>query len=869
MNPKGHIHPPKWPLKLLRGLVKPHYLEEIEGDMEEVFADYLEMHSPARAKRRYIIETLKLLRPSLLRGMSGSYQLNYFGMFKLMVKSATRNYFKHRMVATMSLLTLIFGSVCFQLINAWLQNEQSMDQFHSESDRIYIAVAKLNPKAELSPLHVQRIFNLDYSKFPQIEKSLIVHTYGEDEIKLIKEEVEFGGKALIADSTFFDFFDFELIRGDQFVLNDPSSIVLTQEFAERVFGNEDPMGKLVSIRCDQTGTYKVAGITANIPSNSSISFDFLVPRQSKGFWRRMPQDLLLVNDNFNREVFNQQIESVGRENARFPDSQISTIPLNTVYNDRPFNISLFSKYGDSTSFKTMQFVAAIVFLITLISFVNLQSTLQLTLVKKLGVKQVMGASKFDLGFEVVVSRLLYFLVASGMAYLLYQFTFPWYVNTMELSLDFYPIRNLFNLLTVIGIIVMISIITSLIQTAKIKTMQAISGEANMLKIPRSQRVMTTIQYSVTVLLLVATSVVFLQLRFMLNKDTGLNQTNIIKTDFFELSPNGAQDSLAQQNMELQFQYVMSHIAEQPNVMAVSQGSMPIDIAYQNDWKVVGSQDGYNSVNSMSVDPHYGELFGLQLVKGRFFADSLDTNNSPKLVINEAAMKYWGIDDIGQVKLTTNSRSNETVSYNIIGVVKDYHYEHLSQKIRPLVLSYYTYMDSDILIRVKPEKQAEIFSFLEELFNEINPRGFFTYTTMEEQIAQQYSKEQQTGKIYLALSIVALLLSSVGLFTFAFHETKRRTKEIGIRKVNGANAGNVFWLLSRSFLNSIIIAFILACPVAWFLMKQWLDNFAYRVAISWWVFGLVGLLVTMVALIAISWQTLRVAYLNPIDSLRYE
>ena len=869
MNPKGQIHPPKWPLKLLRGLVKPRYLEEIEGDMEEVFADYLEMHSPARAKRQYIIETLKLLRPSLLRGVSGSNQLNYFGMFKLMVKSATRNYFKHRMVATMSLITLIFGAVCFQLINAWLQNEQSMDQFHSKSDRIHIAVAKLNPKAELSPLHVQRIFNLDYNKFPQIEKSLIVHTYGEDEIKLIKDEVEFGGKALIADSTFFDFFDFELIRGDQLVLNDPSSIVLTQEFAERVFGSEDPMGKLVSIRCDQTGTFKVAGITANIPSNSSISFDFLIPRQSKSFWRRMPQDLLLVNENFDREAFNQQIESVGRVNARFPESQISTIPLNTVYNDRLFNISLFSKYGDSTSFQAMQFVAAIIFLITLISFVNLQSTLQLTLVKKLGVKQVMGASKFDLGFEVVVSRLLYFLIASGIAYLLYQFTFPWYVNTMGLSLDFYPIHNLFNLLTVIGIIITISIITSLIQTAKIKTMQAISGEANMLKIPRSQRVMTTIQYSVTVLLLVATSVVFLQLRFMLNKDTGLNQTNIIKTDFFEISPNGAQDSLANLNMERQFQYVMSRIEEQPNVMAVSQGSMPIDIAYQNDWKVVGSQDGYNSVNTMSVDPHYGELFDLQLVKGRFFADSLDTNNSPKLVINEAAMKYWGIDDIGQVKLATNSRSNETVSYNIIGVVKDYHYEHLSQKIRPLVLSYYTYIDGDILIRVKQGKQAETLGFLEELYQEINPRGFFTYSTIEEQITQQYSKEQQTGKIYLALSIVALLLSSVGLFTFAFHETKRRTKEIGIRKVNGANAGNVFWLLSRSFLNSIIVAFILACPVAWFLMKQWLDNFAYRVAISWWVFGLVGLLVTMVALIAVSWQTLRVAYLNPIDSLRYE
>jgi putative ABC transport system permease protein len=863
--------PPKRPMKLLRLFIKDEYLEEIEGDMEEIYQDLLEKFSPKKADRIYFIETIKLFRLILFKRLSGTQKLNYYGMFKLMLKTSIRNVYKHKLVATMSLITLVFGAVCFQLVYAWIQNEQTMDKIHSKADRIHIAVARFNPKGELSAIPLQRIFNLDYGQFPSVEKVLVSHTYGSDEIKFIARDVVFGGKALIVDSTFFGFFDFKLLRGAKHVLKDPSHVVITKDFAERVFGSEDPMGKTIEIKCDQTGLYQVAGIIEKIPSNSSIDFDFLVPRHSKEFWRRMPQELLLVDQHFDRKAFNQQIEKMGQSNVRFPESILTTVPFTTIYKEHPFHISLFSKYGDKTNLQTMRIVAIVILLITIISFVNLQTTLQLTMVGKMGIKKVIGATRFDLGLEIFLNRLMYLLVAVLMSFLLYQWVFPFYVIIMELNLDSSPLFDLQVMLSVIGIIVFISMMASLTKMYHVRAITALSSKLSFLKIPQAQRVLTTIQYAFTAILLVATTVIFLQLRYLLNKDTGLAQNNIIKTDFFEIMPNERQDSITREKMIGQHQYVINQLQQNPNILAFSQGSMPINVVSTNSWKLVGSTDDHISQNTMSVDPFYDELFGLQMADGRFFSDSLDNNDDLKLVINEAAKKYWDIDDINKVKLNTNTRGSDARNrnYSIIGVVKNYHYQHLSQNIKPLVLSYFTYRDSEILIRFKEGTEYETIEFLDKLFREVNPGGIFTLEYIQDQIEQQYAKEKRMSKINLTFSVVALLLAIIGLFTFAFHETKRRTKEIGIRKVNGANVTQVFVILSTSFLKSIMLAFIIACPLAWYLMKTWLENFANRVAISWWIFAFVGIVISFISLMTISWQTLKVARMNPADSLRSE
>lgn len=865
-NNNNNQRPPAWPMKILKPFLRTEYLEEIEGDMEEVYSDLLEKYSRSKANQIYILESAKLFKPALLNKLSGNQKLNIYGMVKLLFKTTTRSFLKNRLVTGMSLLTLILGAIFFQLVYSWISNEQQMDAIHSKADRIHIGVARFNPKADLAAIDIQGLFGVDFSQFPAVEKVLVSHTYNPGEIKFIADNVAYSGKALIVDSTFFDFFDFKMLRGGKHTLDNPSSIIVSQEYAQRVFHGEEPMGKMVQIKCDQEGLYQVAGIIDNMPSNSSITFDFLVPRQSQDRWRRMPQNLLLVNQQFDAVAFNQQIAELGREGGRFPESILSTVPFKEVYESRPFEISLFSKYGDKMSLQTMEVIAAVILLITLISFVNLQTTVQLSMVEKMGVKKAIGAAKFDLGLEIFVNRFVYFGLAILLSFAIYQLIFSFYVKVMELDLDKSPVFDLEVMSSVIGGVVFISMITALAKINQIKAIQALSGKLSFLKIPRAQRILITGQYAVTILLLVATAVVFLQLKYMLNMDTGLSQDNIIKTDFFEITPR---DSVARAKMTAQYQYVMDQLRRNPDILTVSQGDMPIDEAYPNSWKKVGEATDYTPVNTMSVDPNYKALFGVEMLEGRFYSDSLDSQDDLKLVINEAAKAYWDIDDINNVKLATNTRRNGEQKYTIIGVVKDYHYQHLSQSIKPLVLPYYTYMDQDVLIKYRSGTQYEVVDKLDKLFREVNPGGIFNYETMEAKISEQYAKERRTSKINLAFSVVALLLATIGLFTFAFHETKRRTKEIGIRKVNGARVGQVFMSLSQSFIKSILIAFLLASPLAWYLMHLWLENFAYRIDLSWWIFGVVGTVITFIAFVTVSWQTLKIAKMNPVESLRYE
>jgi putative ABC transport system permease protein len=859
--------PPRLPEWLLSTLCREELVEEIMGDMYEYYE--LLSHQPAWKRHLlYWFHSFQFLRPRMIKKLPMGQNSSFFGLFRANLRMAFRSYSKNKLVSGLSLATLVFGVVCFQLVYAWITNEQSMDDFHSKGDRIHLVVGKLNPDTDWNAFDVQRMFNINYAEIPHVEKSMVVHSYRPDEIKLVSKGMDHRGKALIVDSTFFDFFDFELTRGTRDVLNDRQSIVITKAFASRVFGKEDPMGQVVDIKCDQTGTYKVAGLVEKIPSNSSISFDFLVPRQSSRFWRRMPQNLILGDAFFDQATFDDDMAVAKAESTRFPESVLSSFPLKSIYLDRSVEIPLFAKYGNRTNNQIMEGVALVLLLITLVSFVNLQTSLQLTLVRKIGVKYIIGASRFDVGLEIAVSRFIYLIAGGGLAFLLYQWLFPYYVGLLELDLDSTPSFDMLSMFTVMGGIVLVSWLVSFVQVCRLKTSQAIAGKLS-LKIPRLQRVLTTLQYAITILLLVATSVVFLQLGYMLNKDTGLHQHNIVQTDFFEIMPNQAQDSVAMERMMRRHDYVLNQLNNHPGIRTVSQGTIPIDMAFESSWKIASGDNEYTPVYTMPADPYYADVFGMELVEGRFFSDTLDNNNDNKLVINEAAKTYWGIDDISRVKLTSNSRSSNQVDYTIIGVVKDYHYQHLSHKIRPLILSYSIYQDTDVLVRVEEGHMDEAVTFLGNLYREVNPGGIFAYQTMEDKIDAQYAAEKRLSSIYLTFSAVALVLSSIGLFTFAFHETRRRTKEVGIRKVSGAGFEQVFWLLNLSFLKSVAVAFVLATPLVWYLMRMWLDNFAYRVELSWWIFAGVAVVVLVVAMSTVLWQTISLSKASPVESLRYE
>lgn len=866
-----HTTPPKWPLRFLKFFVNKDYLEEIEGDMEEVFQDDLKAYSKKKAKMKYALETLKLLKPVLLKKVTGTHKLNNYGMVLHTFKTAYRTFFKQKMIAAISLLSLIIGLVCFHLIYVWVDNEISVDDFHRSRDNIYMSVVKSNPHSEFEPMSFSPFFNIDYDQFTHIKAITTIQVYDKNLIKLVSNNLEYQGKGFVVDSTFFNIFDFSLAYGAaKSILSDPNNIVLSQRFATKVFGDLNPIGQTVKIKCDNEAAYQVAGILKKIPSNSSIDFDFIIPKHSQNRWRKIPHQMFLVDDSFDLIDFNNKISKLGQSHRQFPESTLAVIPFSNIYFDHPFDLSLFAKYGNIDNIKTMAFVALMIILISLLSFVNLQTTLQLSGVKKMGIKQVIGASKFNLCAEMMVSRFYFLVLSVVISFLIFGFIFPFYTAIMEIQVDRFPWLDVLAIGSVASFIIGVSVLVSIFQIFKVETKEALRGKVAFFSIPKIQRALTTVQYIVTIILLITTSVVFSQFQFMLNKNTGLNPENIISVDFIDMQPRNSSNPNNAMSETEKCQFVMNEMLQNPDILSVSQGDMPISsMAHFASWKFMAIDNEYININSMTVDPEYAALLDIKTVNGRFFSKSQDKSRQQKVVINEAAAKYWGIKDITQAKIASSSWGKEANPFQVIGVIKDYHYEHLSNKIKPLILLYNPWKDDNFLIKTQTGKDQETLAFLENLYHEINPSGTFSYKILEEKVNAQYLKEKQTSKVYFIFTLVALLLSSIGLFTFALYETKRRTKEIGIRKVNGASISSVFSLLGISFLKSVLFAFVVACPIAYYIISQWLENFAYRTEMSWWIFGLSGLLAVVIAAIAISWQTWEVARKNPVESLRYE
>lgn len=796
-------------------------------------------------------------------------------MFKTYSKSTFRVLVKNRLISVTSLLSLIAGVLCFHLIHLWVNNETSVDSFHKNLDRVYVNGLKANPMSDYKNSSYSLYFKLDYSQFAHIKSKLTIHTYNEDLIKLIDAGgQEFPGKGLVVDSTFFDFFDFPVSEASsEYLLKDPKGIVISKSFAERIFGDKEPIGEVVKIQCEFFDSYTVSAVLEEIPSNSSITFDFLIPRHSQSYWARSPIELFITDPFFDLDEFNDQIAEMGRSHPQFSESTLSSIPFKSIYFDQPLENSLFSKTGDMDSVKTMIIIAIFILLISSLTFASLQTSLQLSNIQGMGIKQVNGARKIDLMLEMMIGRLYFFVITIIGTYAFLELIFPYFNQILEVHIDRNRLFDFAAISCVSCVIMIISILLSIGQIMKIKVSTALKNTFASFRIAKVQRSITALQFIITIVLLIGTIVIFKQFHYMTTKDIGFEPANIIsfKSVLQEVPRNLTEEEQRKQYelQETQYQYFLNQLNSNPNIHSVTQGEMPInDMAYLMPWKSVDEGD-YTSQNIMIADPSYAKLLNLEIVEGRFFSDSLDKSRQQKIVINEAAKAYWGINDINEVKLANNYWGGEEDPYTIIGVVKDYHYEHLSASIKPLMLLYFRDSESDFMAKIQEGKETEAISFIEEAFRELNPSSRFDYILLDDEVRAQYAKEKRVSKVYLAFTIIALTLSSIGLFTFAIYDTKRRTKEVGIRKINGASIENIFSTLSKSFLKPVFLSYIIACPLAWYLAQNWLENFANRIDLDISIFLGAGLLSALLALGAVTWQSWDVARKNPIDALRYE
>jgi putative ABC transport system permease protein len=723
--------------------------------------------------------------------------------------------------------------------------------------------------------------------YPQVEEYTRIFNSGGG--KFIKKNNEYFNEqnVLHADSTIFNVFTFVTITGDtRTALNEPNTVVITRSTALKYYGTTDAVGKMLETNDDSSTVYKVTAVIEDIPSSSHFTTDFIfsmdnveydwgnylshnfytylllrVDTDPKEFEKKfgeyintyvLPQASHVMNINSLEEF-----EKAGNQ-LKYSIMPVTKIHLNS---DRSFDLS---PAGNIQYIYIFSAVALFILLIACINFMNLTTARSASRAREVGIRKVLGTERRNLVLQFLSESTFMAVLSMAIAVAITYLVLPFFNNLASKSLSFEEIFSgkllifLAALPFVVGIIAgsyPAFYLSSFRPIQVLKGIMARGGKAAGLR-----STLVVFQFWISIILIMGTIVVYRQLNYIQTKNLGFNKDQVvIVNDAYSLSNNIA----AFRNEMLNSPGVSS---------ATMSGFLPIPSS-RND-NTFSKEADINAKNGFSmqvwtVDEEYLETLGMEMNSGRFLSKDFGSDSSA-VVVNEACARILGYDEpIGKKIYTLSGPGNDQViSYNIIGVVKDFHYESLRRSIRPLcmVLGSNNWLAS---FRVSADQIPGFLDKAKASWKVMAPKVPFSYRFMDESFDSMYRAEQRVGKIAMIFAILAILIACLGLFGLTTFIAEQRTREIGIRKVLGASVNGIIQLLSREFLKLVIISFIIAIPVAWWLMNKWLEDFAYRVTIGWWMFAVAGIIALLIAVFTVSFQSIKAAIANPVKSLRTE
>lgn len=803
-------------------------------------------------------------------------------MLKNYFTAAWRNIRKNKIFSFINIFGLAMGLSCFILIAIFVANELNYDTYPKESKNIYrvLLSATGNGDVAVYPMIDGGVGNGMKEAFPEIKSSTRI-TQAKDFIKYndkqFKEE-----HIAYADSNFLQMFSIPLTEGNNAdALNAPNTIVISKEFARKYFNTDDALGKYLSVGMQGT-LYKVTGVFDKIPNNSHFHFDAFLTMTATPFgavktWSNVGfYTYLLLNKNADPQKLEAKFPQLVAKNV-VPEIQhdmgVSLAEaqksVNTfVFSLQPLRkIHLYSdtKYelepnGDIQYVYIFSALAIFILLLACINFTNLSTAKAIKRAREVGIRKVLGSLKKQLIAQFLTESVLLtffsMLCAFGIAFLL----LPYFNEVAGKHFTFQDLINLpfllsmFALCLVAGILAGIYPAFFLSSFNTIKVLKGSSTGSSGKKPLRSSLVI--FQFFVSITLIISTIIVYQQLHFMQNKKLGYDQEQVLfLPDAGLLGKN--QDAFEQEL--LQDNRVVS-----ASISRYTPGGTVLD-----GTEIFPKNENGNGTeihaNIYHVDYDYLKTLGIQISTGRNFSKEFPTDSSA-VVINEAMVRelgWSGINPIGK-KIVRSGQ----IEYNVVGVVKDFNYASVKQKIAPLMMM----LDRNyggLIIKIKTNDVQGFLSGLKDKWGAFNPQGPLTYSFLDDNFAKLYSAEKRTQQIFSAFAILAIIIACLGLFGLSAFIIEQRKKEIGVRKVLGASVQNVLLLVSKDFLWLITIAFIIAVPVSYWAMHVWLQDFAYRINISWLVFFLGGFLAIIIAVITISFQAIKAAIANPVKSLRSE
>ncbi len=803
-------------------------------------------------------------------------------MIKNYLKTAWRNIRKNKLFSFINILGLSLGiATCF-IIMLYVQDELSYDRFNKNADNIarIIFNANINGGKISESVVMAPVAQTLKKDFPEVQDATRLQAMGASKVN-VGDKVFKDDQFAFVDPNFFSIFTLPMIEGDaKTALLQPNTVVITKSTAEKYFGKEDAIGKTIMFN-NNADVYKVTGVIKDVPVNSHFHFDMFgsmlgFDQAKSDSWMdgdfhtylllKPGTDLKKMEARFPAMVAKymgpqiQQQMGLSLEQFRTKGNELGFAlqPLTSIHLNSNTTTELEAG-GNATYVYIFAGVAIFMLIVACINFINLSTAGASKRAKEVGVRKVAGSGRFQLIKQFLSESILITLFALIIAFAMVQLGLPTFNNISgeHLSFDIKPILAFIGLGLIVGII---AGIYPAFYLSSFKPIAVLKGKFTTNHKSFGLRSgLVVFQFIISVALIIGTIVVYQQMKYIQNKDLGYDKEQLITI------PNsyalGKNEQVFKQQMLQDPRIVNATMSwykpagptNYNNALAYPQG---------NDNLIVDGVEYH-------VDEQYISTMGMHIISGRNFSKDFATDSSG-IILNETAATALGwntISAIGKTVIRQNADKGSNVPYRVIGVVKNFNFKSLHEVVSPLFMTLYP--EGGLIFKIKTTDVAGLLTTMKKQWNSYNTDEPFTYSFMDDLFNKTYSAEQKTGTILNIFSILTIFVACLGLFGLATYTAEQRTKEIGIRKVLGASVSQVTGMLSKEFLKLVFIASLIAFPIAWWAMHKWLQSFAYRINISWWVFAVAGFITIFIALITVSFQAIKAAIANPVKSLRTE
>jgi putative ABC transport system permease protein len=795
-------------------------------------------------------------------------------MFKSYFITGIRGLLSQKVYSIIKVIGLSFGLAASIMIYLYVQEDLSYDTMHEKYNRI-VRILTIDSAEGVSSKQVgvtqPRLAPAAEEELPEVLESVRFTGGGRYDLSY-QDNVLKCEAAFRVDPSVFDVFDFKIIEGpEKGILDNPGSIAITQSLAKKIFGNENPIGKTVKL--NQTTDLHVTAVLADLPKNSHLQFDLLrtlVPdkdddglRQALETWQGIfTFSYLLLDKPANVSDLNSKLQAISKKNNAYEFFTPVVQPLKDVHlMSKEILFETNSNKSDILNVYVLSTISILILILAVVNFMNLVTAKAASRAKEVGMRKVIGAVRGQLIAQHLTESIIVTFIASLIAVILVYTVVPALNNTYQRFADVNVLLQPISIVSILALVLIVGILAGLYPAfvlSSFKPILVLKGSfKNSAQGIRLRKALVVLQFTISIALMVGTGIIYQQMQFIYSTDLGYDREQIIS-----IQQNGAAVSRATT--------LKTELLRNESIIAAGTSSTRIgqQLGRTNIFPE-GSTSETNIITSiMTADENFIPTMNMKMVQGRNF--SLDYDDSLSMIINEemARLLKWQ-EPIGKkISIQTGANPGDNTAYTVVGVVKDFHFATIRHKLEPMFMLY-SKDNGALSIKVKAANMKETLTFVEDTWKKVNPGTTFEYNFLDEQFANLYRNEQAFANMVSHFTILALIIAGLGLFALSAFTAQQRKKEIGIRKVLGATNATIFYKLSFEFIALILVSFVLASLVSYFVMEKWLQDFQYSIKIGLGIFLLAGASALLIALLTISFQAIKAALNNPADALRSE